>query len=161
MKENFRKPDPFRRSHIFLTSTAPPLIYTKHIVLNFCNYSIFPERTNEQAVLYHKGIKMYNLFLIFSYKNKTDDFTTEHNMWNFNMHSRFILYWADIKLEIFYKTLIINPQTPWNTRIFARERIEFTTNLLLLRKKSWCAVKTLADKSILPQIRKVYCRDQN
>ena len=47
------------------------------------------------------------------------------------------------------KTLIINPQTLWNTRIFAREQVEFTTNLLLLRKKPWCAVKTLADKSIL------------
>ena len=51
-----------------------------------------------------------------------------------------------------YKTLIINPQTPWNTRIFAREQIEFTTNLLLLRKKPWCAVKTLANKGILPQM---------
>ena len=50
------------------------------------------------------------------------------------------------------KTLIINPQTPWNTRIFAREQIEFTTNLLLLRKKPWCAVKTLANKGILPQM---------
>ena len=65
------------------------------------------------------------------------------------------------KYYLLHKTLTINPQTLWNTGIFARVQAEFTTNLLLLRKKPWCAVKTLADKRILPQIRKTCYGNQN